>query len=271
MTTATEKRPADWPAIVSECERRNGTVELQRDDENGPSGTARARLLQVETNGQWLLEKPFSIHGPSFGHGMDVVGVIGTGTRRLGFHAKIKRVELFQLNSEKRIPVLRLTEPTKIHSAQRRAYYRVSAIGADVPVVKLWPLADPAAAIEAEKANQARHLGEDRRLPELPLGDLITGTIFDISGNGISLLIDMKFIATLSEQNHFWAELRLPGDPEPIRFVLKKVRCSHEGHGPAMAAFTFDFDHNPPHQRFVTDLVCRFTAAQQRAQLQRNR
>jgi hypothetical protein len=271
MTTATDHQPADWPAIVSDCERRNGTVELRLEDDDTSSRTARARLLQVEANGEWLLEKPFSVHGPSFGSGMNVVGVIGTGTRRLGFHAKVTQVELFQLNSEKRIPVLRLTEPTKIHSAQRRAYYRVSAIGADVPVVKLWPLDDPTAAIEAEKANQARHLGEEARQPELPLGDLITGTIFDISGNGISLLIDVKFIAAVSEQNQFWAELRLPGDPEPIRFVLKKVRCTHERHGPAIAAFTFDFEHNPPHQRFVTDLVCRFTAAQQRAQLQRNR
>ena len=271
MTTATENKPADWSAIVTDCEQRNGTVELQIDNDSRASGTARSRLLRVEASGEWLLEKPFSIHGPSFGTGTAIVGVIGSGTRRLGFRATVKHVELFQLNSEKRVPVLRLSEPHHIHSAQRRAYYRVSAIGADVPVVKLWTLNDPQAVIDAERATESRHLGDDKPMPQLPVGDLITGSIFDISGNGISLLVDHKHVGTLSEQKHFWAELRLPGDPEPIRFVLKKVRCSHEENGPAMAAFSFDFEHNPPHQRFVTDLVCRFTAAQQRAQLQRNR
>lgn len=272
MSVTTTKTPPDWPQIVADAERRNGTVELRIiQDDGGRSATARSRLLRVDANGEWLMEKPFSAHGPSFGRDMQVVGVVGSGSRRLGFHARVKDVELFQLNTEKRIPVLRLTSPTDIHSAQRRAYFRVSAVGADVPVVKLWTLADPASAVDAEQANQRAHDGEttDARLPAI--GDLVTGSIFDISGNGMSLMIEAKHLPTLNASMHFWAELRLPGDPQPIQCVLKRIRLNQEQHGPVLAAFTFDFSHNRPHQRFVTDLVCRFTTAQQRIQLQRQR
>jgi len=272
MTTTAHKTPPDWSALVDDAVRRNGVIELQIVGDDGErSTTARARLLRIDDNGEWLLEKPFSAHGPSFPTNARVVGVIGSGARRLGFHAKVKAVELCRLNREKHIPALRLTEPHTIHSAQRRAYYRVSAVGVDLPTVKLWPLSDPARAVVAEKANQARHLGDDADAPHPAADDLVTGAIFDISGNGLSLMIEPNHLPTLNASKRFWTELRLPGDPQPIQFVLKRIRLNHEPNSPVLAAFTFDFQHNPPHQRFVTDLVCRFTTAQQRAQLQRSR
>jgi len=272
MPSTTTKTPPDWPGIVKDAERRNGVIELQVISDAGErSTTARARLLRIDDNGEWLLEKPFSTHGPSFPTHARVVGVVGGGTRRLGFHAKVKAVELHQLNSAKRIPAVRLTEPHDIHSAQRRAYYRVSAVGVDLPGIRLWPMRDPASAVAAEKANEARHAGQDIEAPHPAQGDLFTGAMFDISGNGMSLMIEPKHLSALNDATHFWTELRLPGDPQPIQFVLKRIRLNHEPDGPVLAAFTFDFEHNPPHQRFVTDLVCRFTAAQQRAQLQRSR
>lgn len=274
MPATSPKLPPDWHAIVQDAERRNSTLELHLAGEEGERhGPTRARLLHVEPDGRWLVEKPYSVNGPSLHTGMDLIGVVGSGARRLGFHTRVEGTELHQLNERNRVPVLRLAEPHNIHSAQRRAYFRISAMGTDSPTVALHGIEDVRSAVAAERANKALHSGaEPGRVTEPPaLGQPITGTVFDLSGNGLSMLVPAAHLAALNAHDRFWTELLLPDQAHPLCFVVRRIRYRRDDPGPVHAAFTFDFRHNRAHEEFITEAVCRYTTRLQRLQLQRAR
>ncbi len=278
----TDRLPTEWYDIVARLERRNGVVELRIDNDrlnaeqakHRYDGAFRTRVLAIR-DGQWIVERPVMVEGSSsLARGVPVIAVIGANARRWAFDAAIGNVETFQLNAELRVPALRLSPPKRVRPFQRRAYFRVSMIGADLEPATLWPLLDPDSADAALEANRILHKTGNTiptvtaPLPEL--GPSFQASVIDLSGNGLAIQVRPHYKPLLSEHELFWVELRLPGHKHPFVFAAKCVRAC-EVDDDVLVGLTCSLGVHRAHEQFIIDQICRFAADEQRRQLQRQR
>jgi c-di-GMP-binding flagellar brake protein YcgR len=274
---------AEWRDTVAATERRNGAVDLSVDDsrltveqtKHRHDGTFRVRLIQIRADGQWIVERPFVKDGSaSLAKGMPITGVIGAGSRRWAFDARIASVELSRLNARARIPVLRLSVPERVRPFQRRAFFRVSTAGLDLDPATLWPLLELTSARAPQEASRNLHKTGDRKAaaaaPAPRLGPAFQGKLNDVSGNGLSVRLKSDSKRTVDKHDLFWVELRLPAIDHPLVLVARRVRVVRVD-PELLVGMTFVLGEFPSHEQFVSDAICRFAADEQRRQLQRQR
>ena len=275
---------SEWTALVDEADKRNGAVDLRIDPawhelEDDRSAAYRVRLLRVDRRtAQWIVDRPFSLNGEvSLTIGLRLQGTIGTDSLRLGFKTEIVGVESFRLNDTQKVRAMRLAEPHSITSAQRRAYYRVPMLGQVGAGVTVWPVIDPTTIAGAELANQQAHqsgqaTGAPGSAKSLPVVSWpVEAALVDLSAGGVALRAERDQGQTLEDNALFWLELRLPKTANPVGVAARIVRLEREENGQWLAAMSFSFDNLPVHRKFVTEHLCRFSAAEQRRQLQRQR
>jgi hypothetical protein len=274
-----DANPAEWFDLIKQTERRNGVVELRHDSGkvDAVEKFHKVRLLKID-HGRWIVERPTITAGaPGFHHGDHIFGILGPGAKRWGFTSRVLASGVFQLNAEHRIPILRLAAPTHIHSAQRRAYFRVSTVGAGVGDVQVYPLMDLDSVMDVENTIMQLHRdgGVDGMisgaLPRPNIGPGHKAEMFDISGNGVSLLVNNSLRDAMQGHDLYWLTFTLPQTAGQIGVVARRIRLSKDADGSPVAAFHFQYKHDPAYGRFAADLICRFAADEQRRQLQRQR
>ncbi len=281
-STSPDNHSSDWLSAVSYLERRNGVLELRVDPSrltreqarHRHDGQYRVRLLRIDGD-RWLVERPFVKDGSaSLAQGMPVQGIVGRGPQRWVFQSVIENVELCSLNTEMRVPALRLGPPSKVSTSQRRAYFRVSMAGLDLPPATLSPLLDLDSAKPAQDANRQLHKTGDMRPAASAPSPLISGGfrghVLDLSGNGLSVNLDGELAESVTEHEHFWVELKLPDQEHPLRFAARRTRVADHEEG-MLIGLTCALGAFGVHEQFITDAICKFTADAQRRQLQRQR
>jgi|GEM_PF-1909819 len=279
MTMTIDSLPADWLSLVADTERRNGTVELCPDPDHYDThfcqvNIHKVRLLYLQDR-RWIIERPFSLKGqPAITRDMHLLGILGSGAHRWSFRTTVEAVVRFKLNDTQTVAALRLSAPTDVQSAQRRAFFRVHLLAANIPDVTCWPLLDLSSAIESEKADEHLHregeLPSPRPLP--PTTDQpFTAPLNDLSGNGVSILVDDEHLKKLEQNPLLWLKLDLPDLSHPLMVVARYVRQQPDAVGRRVVGLTFQFRHNRSHESFINDQICRWAAAEQRRQLHRPR
>jgi len=208
------------------------------------------------------------------------------GQNRWMFSTCVLESTSHQVNERYTVEALRLQVPDRVERCQRRRFYRLDTVAIDLPSVRIWPLLDPKSVTVAERANELRFqaevtgssifeqddvtFSEDEILPEV--GPEFSGTLVNLGGGGIGVQVPPEEAHLLDQSKIFWIRFMLPPDVRtPICATGKLVHAHRESTQSMYAGLVFDFTFNPGHQRFVADQVCKYVAAQQRAQLQRLR
>ena len=281
MNTMTHLPPREWTQLAADTALRNGTIEIRIDPayhdvvEERRGLLYRVRLLAIE-NDHWIIERPFSLQGkPSVQAGMKLIGILGTAASRWSFCTDARSAGLYQLNSESKVPVMHLTLPSHVQSAQRRAYYRVAMLGEQKARARVWPLLDVESARFAELANSTLHKSNGRSDSTIAahptVGTGCEGWVLDFSAGGLAIGIDQDLRLPLKQYETFWIEMSLPTLKWPLCTTARLVRTFDESSEMSRLAYEFSFEHNPTHEKFVLDTLCRVAAAEQRRQIQRSR
>jgi len=275
-----------WHTVIQRLQDREGPVELavdptwHPDQPQGTRGGHRVRLLAIEPEGDWLVERPYVLDGSgTLEPGMHVVGVAADGQTRMQFNTTVRRIERFQLNADKRIPALRLAPPDQIRSAQRRQFFRVRTAAADLPPIRIAPVLDLPSVIPAERAcfqalrdhATGRASTASDESPKPAIGRLLRVRMVDVSGNGLAIQVGTALKDLFTRCPYFWLEVDLPELPQPIRLTAAVARVDQSPADTLRIGLAFHFQHHPAYRQFVTDHFCRFTAELQRRQRQRQR
>jgi c-di-GMP-binding flagellar brake protein YcgR len=290
MPSLATRSVSDFRKALEETAARDAVVELAlayppkqepNADPNNPAVNPqwRVRLLDLDDE-ELIIERPapqVSANTPGLEHGLALDATIGSGASRWTFRTQVIARQHHQLNAKQKVAAIRLAAPTRIRSAQRRSFFRVSMANASAQPVHLWALFNPATCVPAEKANQALHEADPppEQPPHSPLpaiGDHFTAELVDISGNGLGLSIGARETIKIEKHRLYWVQLQLPDLAWPLLFVAQLVHVRHDrAHRRANLGMQLVYKHHPPYQKFVEDMICRFTVREQRRQLQRQR
>jgi len=290
MSRITESSPTAWESAVARCAERNGVIELSFDPPAGAAShesaapeaeaearrSERVRLLDRQ-EGHWIVDRPIGWQcGRQFAPGARLVGLLHSDRHRFRFRTRVLDVSRFRLNERRWISALRLVEPTDVALAQRRRFVRVETLDRDLPPARLWPLLDVASVVAFEDAIRAVHQGQRKQvrvdaLRPPRLGRQLTAAVRDISGNGVGLIVEAGAAPVLRDHERFFLELILPDLSYLLLATGRRVRLEPVSPERLLAAFSFDFEHNPPHEPFINDAICHFAAEQQRRMLKRQR
>ncbi len=284
-----DQHKSEWQRMIDELAAHNGTLEIGLPcafEPMGPDGhdqdslddipkSWRVRLLSLSGD-QWIVERP-PIAGRRTGGlitGATLIGNISQKQRKWSFRTSILRTQLFELNARNRVPALRLSPPRDVGSAQRRSFYRVSTVGAQLPAVNIWPLLDAQTCLAAEDRMQLVHLDPEASpnapLQQPDLGDGFVGSLVDISAGGAALSVEATHAPAFEQHKLFWMELLLPTNDYPLLVAADPVHVHHDRVKKVLQiGMEFKHDHNQTYRRFVQENICRYAAWEQRRQLQR--
>ncbi len=173
-----------------------------------------------------------------------------------------------------------LTMPDKVERCTRRSFFRISTAELHLPQVQSWPLFDPLSVVAAETANRVRivdameggsaprtegDLPQSLILPEV--GPAFTGSLLNISGGGLGLMIKHEDIQTATSRAFLWLRMDLrPIIPEPVAVTGRIAHTHMDSSQSLYLGVAFDFAANPAHRQFVAELFAQYMDEIQRRQ-----
>jgi c-di-GMP-binding flagellar brake protein YcgR len=280
---ASRSRTHEWKRCLHQLHDRGGSLEIaiaatyEADAEHSSDLIWRVRILQFNDT-DLVVECPQTLGRElEIAPGIELIAVIAIGQNRWMF--RTTNLGLVSTVSDRRqAKAMRLAIPEAVERCQRRNFYRVHIASLSLPQVDAWPLLDPRSVLLAERANELRGLNidavsrDEKDSPDslaLPLvGPKFSGLLMNIGGGGIGLALEPADAAILHHHRTLW--LRFPLSPEipaPVCATAKVVHTHIDSTQRTYAGLSFDFSHNPAHQRFVVDQICRYISLQQKAQL----
>lgn len=293
---AARSRTENWRRSLQNIFERNGALEITLpqagagagagDETEGTSSLIwRVRIIGL-TDTEIQIEEPTALGQTiELRQGLELVGIIAVGQNRWMFRTTNLGKAKIPINAYRIVTGLRLAMPTDVERCQRRNFYRVSTIGLDLPQVECYPLLDPGTAALAEAANRVaindalENLaagGPGPKRPEIEphilpqVGPKFMGSLMNVGGGGVGLLVNNDDKPSLESQKLFWLRISLmPHVPLPIG-ITARLRHTHIDSAQRMyAGMAFEFGFDPHHQKFVVDQLCRYVAMVQRDQLKR--
>jgi len=294
---ASRSRTENWRRSLEKIAERNGALEItlprfyaraqgahEEDDSGGRDLIWRVRVLRLSDD-EIVVEQP-STMGQTirFEKGLELIGVIPVGQNRWMFHTINLGQTTAPLNAQREVEAIRLQMPDVVERCQRRSFYRISTVGLLLPNVSMWPVIDSRSLPPAEIASAERllrmertevigRLGEpdpetDPTLPEV--GPALKGSLVNIGGGGVGVLLDRDEAAGLDASRTFWMNIDLTPDiPAPLGVAAKLAHTHMDSEQRTYAGMSFEFSHSPDHMRFVVDRICRYVMKIQREQLRR--
>jgi len=286
---ATRSRTEHWRRSLRQLHERGGSLEVSiarpggkapvEGDGSGVDMIFRCRVLGVSDE-EILLQRPVTLGQPvPLATGVSLVGVIAIGQNRWMFTTRCLGPVQVDLGGQ-RFDALRIAAPTTVERCQRRAFYRVSTTGLVLPRVEARPLLDPASAVAAESAIQARiemlregHVAGfvgDRQQPMIDpkCGPAFAATLMNIGGGGAGLLIEPEEAEGLQRSRPLWLMINLaPHVPAPLGVVARAAHTHIDSQRRVYAGVAFEFSHHQAYRAFVTDVICRYAQDVQRAQI----
>jgi len=285
---ATRSRTEQWRRSLEQLAERGGALEISvpRRDANGSGGDEahsggdlifRCRILSMN-DAEIVLEHPMVMGRPvELTPGVRMVAIIAIGQNRWMFRTRNLGPALANDRRGGGVPAVRIQAPDEVERCQRRAFYRVSAVGLNLPKVETRALIDPRSVVAAEAANEAEindyavgaiagRIGtspSETLLPEV--GPPFFSTLVNIGGGGVGLMVDAAESRGFESGPFFWLRLNLmPQIPAPLAVTARLVHTHIDSAQRTYAGFAFDFRFNPSHEKFVIDQLCRYVAQVQR-------
>lgn len=274
-------RTLQWRRSLEEIQERAGSLEMAvaRDYDDAEAGAHlifRVPLRQIGES-EIVVEHPVALgrHLP-FEDAAELVAIFAIGQNRWSFRTRVVGRGALCDGRGREVAILRLAMPDRVDRCQRRDYYRMNTAHLSLPDVDLWPLLDLQSVVLAERANELaielERSGDD--MPPVPagsdirpeVGPPIRVTLLNVGGGGIGVGVPQEHAQILSRTRFFWTSLSLaPEIRTPFCATARVVHTHLEGGNTVYAGMAFEFAHNPVHQRFVSEQICRFIALQQRA------
>ncbi len=291
---ASRSRTENWRKCLWQVYERNGAIEisipnnLSDDIEASASDLVwRVRVLNI-TDDLITVETPCALGKQlHLEDGVQLVGAIVVGQNRWMFRTCVKTHTTIDSRNGRPIKAVCLQSPVDVERCGRRNFYRVATASLTLPRVRCWPLIDPASAVVAELANEeqvrtvlARQQMNPRESTDLSadgffieqlglpeVGPPFEGTLANIGGGGLGLIIDPDYAAALTSNRMFWLQFALPPEiPVGIAVTAKLAHTHIDSSQATYAGMAFDFSRNKPHQEFVFEQLCRYTEMRQVAQ-----
>ncbi len=240
--------------IVGAACERNAPAELHYELRDGALVTARVRLLELRGN-RILADRPILLGNDSgIPAGVAITVHVSLRGSRYQFESVIEEEDVkVPLNRRQMVPGIALRRPTKAIQSQRRSHIRVSLVGYDpinVHLVSPHPDVPGACAIDAE---------------------VVTGWLVDLSGGGLSVVVDNRAFGFIRCGEVFFVTFALPSVLEDF-CVLGSVR--HTRHITSSDSLRLGIGFRPWGGRRLTHdqrRICRFVTAHERRMLRRRK
>lgn len=299
---AVRSRTENWRRSLRQLIDRGGSIELalpevlENDrgaaivsDDRARGLLWRVRILELSDD-ELVVEQPSALgRAFEFEPGVAMVGIIAIGQNRWMFRTLLKATEaggsLGMIGRGGVVgPVMRLKAPETVERCQRRSFYRVRTMGLALPRVQAYALLDPLSSVEAEVScaheitemqrtgviGRIRPPGESGGGPLPEVGPDVEALLVNVGGGGVGLVFQPEHRSVPERYRTLWLRLELPPYiPAPLG-VVGRVRHTHlDSEQRLYAGVCFEFHHNPSHERFVVDQLCRYVALVQRQQIER--
>ncbi|MGP1346857.1 MAG: hypothetical protein ACTS3F_09370 [Phycisphaerales bacterium] len=303
---ATRSRNENWQHSLQQLYAKGGSLEIamphalgdgvvcDHSTEDGASHVVwRVRVLDL-TDDEIRVEQPIALGQViPIAPGSALIGVIAIGQNRWMFRTEHLGMGEASRRGHAPVPVIRLRMPDDVQRCQRRRFYRVGAMGLDLPRVRCSMLLDLESAVLAETANRVelsemegrgviarigavearRFDGRDSAVgvapaPVMPsVGASFEASLMNLGGGGVGLVIEREDRGAVEAARHLWLQIDLrPHLPAPI-CMTARVRHTHIDSSQRMyAGLSFEFGHSPKHERFIVEQLCRYVVAVQQAQ-----
>ncbi len=291
---ATRSRTENWRSSLTSLYERGGALEitlpryanctpehapLPSDTEAATHLIWRVRILGLSSS-EIVVEPPATLgHVIPIMPGSTLVGVIVIGQNRWMFQTTCLGITNTTGPSGRAMPALRLRMPTDVERCQRRNFYRVSAIGLNLPHVECYPLLDPHTAAIAEAAARVEikdltsgdissSASAHNAKPVLPdVGPRFGATLMNVGGGGVGLLIETDDRMRLDSGRFYWLRLDLsPWLPAPLPVTARLKHTHIDSTQRLYAGMAFEFGFNADHEPFVVEQLSRAVAEMQRRQ-----
>lgn len=299
---ATRSRNENWRQSLEQLHAKGGSLEIamphkledsviyDHHTEDGSNHVVwRVRVLDL-TDDEIVIEQPVALGQViPIEAGTDLIGVIAIGQNRWMFRTQNLGAGTAAYHGRGSYPTMRLKMPDEVGRCQRRKFYRVGAMGLDLPVIQCSVLLDLDSAAVAEAANRveveelndrgviarigSRNMAAGSRGavldgPVMPIvGTTFDASLMNIGGGGVGIVVEKEDRGALEAARHLWLQVDLrPHLPAPIG-VTARVRHKHIDSSQRLyCGLSFEFSHSPKHERFIIDQLCRYVVAVQRAQ-----
>lgn len=288
---ATRSRTENWKQSLREIHDRRGALEitLPHRIEHTPSGPVasdqpganliwRVRIVGM-TDDEIIVEEPMALgRSMPITRGAKLVGIIAIGQNRWMFETECLGTVESASNGYMPVRALRLRMPTGVERCQRRNFYRISTVGLSLPKVDCRKLLDLSSAAIAEAANRvAIHDLEEATIsglrlapadPVLPeAGPPVGAVMVNVGGGGVGLMFEPDCSGTLEAEKPMFFQVDLrPHIPAPL-CVTGRIKHTHiDSAQRVYAGIAFEFGHDPQHQKFIVDQLCRYVSMVQKEQ-----
>ncbi|MEO0511855.1 MAG: PilZ domain-containing protein [Planctomycetota bacterium] len=252
-----------WRSTLKQLCERQGTIEISiegsGDDAMLRDLVWRVRLIRVADEHLVIAAPAAARRTVQLEPGCPLVAAMAVGQNRWMFHTRVLDDPALR---DGRPPVLGLEMPTTVERCLRRAFFRISTVELKLPSVRLWPLHERASAVPVEIAS--RHTEESPHLIQPDMGQEFEGTLLNIGGGGLGLLVPSQHAARLRQKSLIWINLDL-GDGLPL--LLMTGRLSHvrlDSNGDLHSGVVFDFSMDPAHEAFIGERICAYAGSLQR-------
>jgi hypothetical protein len=290
---AARSRTERWRECLQQIYERHGALEVTlprhigKVDGAAGGGTGQNLLWRVRvlgmTDDEIVVEQPSAMgHTIPLQANIELIAVMTIGQNRWMFHTRTLGHTDFQLRPGRRSTALRIAMPEKVERCQRRAFFRISTAALALPGAQCWPVLDQTSLLAAEAANRAvivdasdadvtgRPAPDPEEFGLLPeVGPMFSASVLNVSGGGVGLLVGRSEGGSLERARTFWIRINLePQIPVPLGVAARLAHQRIDSRQDIYAGYAFEFSHNPAHQTFIVEQICRYVALIQRQQLE---
>lgn len=232
----------------------------------------RVRILELHDD-EIIVENPVAMgQNIPVREGVELVGIIALGQNRWTFRTRVVGAKVVPVRHGPSIQAIKIEMPTTVERCVRRNFLRVGTANLNLPKVECFPLLDPTSVVPAEIANRA--LIHDLQassitgrggptsadailLPEV--GPRFTGTLVNIGGGGVGLLIPRDEASRADRSRLLWLRIDLaPEIPAPIAVTARLVHTHIDSEQNLYAGVAFDFGFHTGHRPFVVEQITRY-------------
>ena len=286
---ARRSRTLEWRRCLGDIQRRNGSIEIaiandSETDDGGAQLIWRVRVLSISDD-EVIVEQPMALgKAVELEEGLRLAAVIAIGQNRWMFNTVCRGSRSIKCSNGRCMAALAIKSPDRVERCQRRNYYRINTASITLPRVQMWPLLNPRSVVLAERANELQFeamVGGEPAGPEggpfafpdeeiLPeVGPQFEAELLNVGGGGVGLRVAPENGQAIQRHKTFWLRIKLrPNLASPICATAKLAHTHMESSQHYYAGMSFDFSHNPSHQQFVVDQICRYIADRQREQFE---
>ncbi|MDA1008473.1 MAG: flagellar brake domain-containing protein [Planctomycetota bacterium] len=235
-----------------------GTVGKDPVEEAGAADLVwRVRIMAIEEE-CIVIEAPVALGRViALKNGARLVAAMTVGQNRWKF--KTRKVSESEVD---RTRLMRIEAPESVERCLR-CFTRFDVAGLSLPLVRCFPLLDPASVVEPERVvativDAFLKTGAVAKvvLPLPKVGPEFPAVLMNVGGGGVGLRVEPAEASALNRHRILWIEIDLGRDmPVPLAVTGKVVHTRIDSSQHTYAGISFDFSFNMTHHRTVIEQV----------------